>query len=346
MAENGQPLQTMTGKAHATLDWGYKGMRTLVIENQLLRVVYLLDKGGDIIELKYKPLDVDLMWHAPQGHVNPAEYVPSIATVESSFNDLYGGGWQDAVPVIGNGPQEHRGAKYGTHGESPVMRWDCELLEEEGSTASAIMRVQGVRYPFRLEKTVRIESDQAALRLSEELSNLSPQTLEFFWLQHPAFGEPFLSPGDEITIPPGSEINNMEELNPNGRIAGGRFPWPNVKSRRGGANIDLSLVPPRDLVAEETSFISVTEGWYALKNPELGLSFKLEWDPLIFRWVWFWQDYNLPDYPYYGAAWNVAIEPATSLPNNIAKQRGDDDGVKIPGNSSIVTELTATLEAV
>lgn len=333
----------MAAKARATTDWVYRGMRTLILENKLLRAVYLLDKGADLIELKYKPLDIDLMWHAPQGHINPAEYVQPVATAESSFNDLYGGGWQDAVPVIGNGPQEHRGAKYGTHGESPVMRWDCEILESEGSEATALLQVQGVRYPFKLEKTIRIKDDQAALEISEKLSNLSPQNLEFFWLQHPSFGEPFLSPGDRISLPVGSQVDNIEEMNPNGRIAGGRFDWPEVKSRRGESNIDLSVVPPRELVTEETSFIMMKEGWYALNNSELDLSFRLDWDPLIFPWVWFWQDYNLPDYPYYGGTWNIAIEPATSLPNNIAKQREDDDGLKIAGKSSITTELKATI---
>ncbi len=319
-------------------------MRTLVLENPLLRIVFLLDKGGDMIELKYKPLDLDLLWHAPQGHINPAEYVPSISTPESSFNDLYGGGWQDALPVIGNGPQEHRGAKYGTHGESPVMRWSGEVLEAEGSAASAVLRVEGVRYPFAIEKTVRIESDSAMLQLSETLSNSSPQALEFFWLQHPSFGEPFLSPDDAISLPPGSEVENFEGINPHGRIAEGKYPWPSVRSRKDGT-IDLSRIPPRDLVVEETCFVRMKEGWYALKNPGLGLTFRLDWDPQIFPWLWFWQDYNQPDYPYYGGAWNIALEPATSLPNDVAKKRGYDDGLKISGKHSVTTELKATIEA-
>ncbi|HXQ92756.1 MAG TPA: DUF4432 family protein [Nitrososphaerales archaeon] len=329
-------------QAHASLDWHYKGMRTLILENRLIRVVYLLDKGADIIELKYKPLDLDLMWHSPPGYVNPKEYVQPIATSESSFNDLYGGGWQDAVPVIGNGPQEHRGARYGTHGESPVMHWECAIEQEEGDTVSAIMSVEGIRYPFRLEKTVKINKDEAKLTIKEKLSNKSPQTLEFFWLQHPSFGEPFLRPGNRIDLPPGSSVDNLEEINPYGRIAGGKSLWPIAKSRN-GSEIDLSEIPSREIVAEETAFINVKEGWYSLTNPKLDLSFKLEWDVSIFRWIWFWQNYNLPDYPYYGSAWNIAIEPATSPPNNIAKQRGIDANLRIPGKSSVVTELTASI---
>lgn len=336
----------MTAKARATLDWHFRGMRTLILENSLLRAVYLLDKGGDLIELTYKPMNMDLLWHAPQGHVNPSGYVQSIATVESSFNDLYGGGWQDCVPVIGNGPQEHRGAKYGTHGESPVMRWDCEILEQEGSSASALLSVQGIRYPFKLEKKLQLEKDQSVLKIEEKLSNTSPQNLEFFWLQHPAFGEPFLAPDDEISLPVGSQIENFQDINPNGRIAEGSFQWPHARSRRNGSKIDLSLVPPRDIIAEETCFVKVKdEGRYALTNPSSGLSFELKWDPSIFRWLWFWQNYNMPDYPYYGSAWNIAIEPATTPPTDIAKKKGCEDSLKIAGRSSITTELTATISS-
>ena len=33
-------------------EWTFKGMRTLILENRLLRVVILLDKGSDIIEFQ------------------------------------------------------------------------------------------------------------------------------------------------------------------------------------------------------------------------------------------------------------------------------------------------------
>ena len=109
-SSTGSTAPDMTGKALATLDWHYKGMKTLVMENRLVRIVFLLDKGGDIIELKYKPLDIDLTWHAPQGHVNPAEYIPSIAIADGSFNDLLRRG------LAGRGPcnwQRSSGTSWG-----------------------------------------------------------------------------------------------------------------------------------------------------------------------------------------------------------------------------------------
>ena len=35
----------------ATTDWAFRGMRTLILENEYLRVVSLLDKGSDIMEI-------------------------------------------------------------------------------------------------------------------------------------------------------------------------------------------------------------------------------------------------------------------------------------------------------
>ena len=136
---------------------------------------------------------------------------------------------------LGTVRRNHRGAKYGTHGESPVVSWNCEIEKEEGSIASAKLSVRGVRYPFQLDKQVEINKDEAKLSIRETLTNYASQDLEFFWLQHPSFGEPFLAPGDQISLPPGTEIENIVEINPNGRIDGGKFSWPqgNGKKIRG-----------------------------------------------------------------------------------------------------------------
>jgi len=81
-----------------SLDWAFKGMRTIILENECLRIVSLLDKGSDIMEFRYKPLDIDLMWHSPMGYRNPSVFVESGTFTLSSFLDFYGGGWQDIPP--------------------------------------------------------------------------------------------------------------------------------------------------------------------------------------------------------------------------------------------------------
>lgn len=49
------------------MEYLYRGLPTISLENELLRVTVLAGKGGDIFEFLYKPLDVDFMWRSPWG---------------------------------------------------------------------------------------------------------------------------------------------------------------------------------------------------------------------------------------------------------------------------------------
>jgi hypothetical protein len=42
-------------------EWTLRGMRAAVIENELLRVLVLLDKGAEILEFCYKPLGLSVV---------------------------------------------------------------------------------------------------------------------------------------------------------------------------------------------------------------------------------------------------------------------------------------------
>lgn len=78
-------------------EWTFRGMRTLVLENELLRVTVLLDRGSDIVELRYKPLDLDLLHFGQQGLRNPMQEIPSAYT-DSPYLDFFNGGWNEILP--------------------------------------------------------------------------------------------------------------------------------------------------------------------------------------------------------------------------------------------------------
>ncbi len=325
-----------------SLDWSYKGMKTLIMENEKLRVVSLIDKGSDIIEFTHKPSNIDVMWHSPMGYRNPKFFIASCPASRGSFIDFYGGGWQDILPSAG-GPSIHRGAEWGIHGETALIPWNCVITKDSRSEVEAYLSVEGYRYPLRVEKRISMKSGDAKIRIDEKITNMSSQDLEFSWLHHPAFGEPFLAPGCRVYVPAREVVVRGVEEAPYGRLREGRYSWPKVLDRS-GVEVDLSIIPDRDLVAEETCFLTqLEEGWYALINPELKLGFGLTWDKEVFDWLWFWQNYNKPDYPWYGMAWNVALEPCTSYPGGLNEQLKEGTAELIRGGESIETSLTAVL---
>ena len=123
-------------------------MRTLVLENPQLRLVSLLDKGSDIVELIYKPLDVDVLFHAPTGYRKPGSFTGTSRRSEGEFMEYYGGGWQDILPFAGNESFKHRMGEWGMHGETPLLPWDTSIEKESSSEVSVKLSVKIPRYPF------------------------------------------------------------------------------------------------------------------------------------------------------------------------------------------------------
>src|SRR4051812_30876723 len=76
------------------------GMRAVFLENELLRVGVLADRGTDMFELLYKPRDLDFAWLAAGGVRDARTF-----TLGSSepFLDVYPGGWQEVLPNGGGG---------------------------------------------------------------------------------------------------------------------------------------------------------------------------------------------------------------------------------------------------
>ena len=72
-----------------SLDYTYKGMRVAFLENELIRVGVLLDKGADIFEFTYKPHDIDFLWQSPIPMRSP--FVATSALAEGNFHDYYYG---------------------------------------------------------------------------------------------------------------------------------------------------------------------------------------------------------------------------------------------------------------
>ena len=75
-------------------EFTYRGLRMLVMENEIVRVSILLDKGADIIEFRHKPSDTDFMLQTPLGVRLMVNNFDMVASPVGPFPDYYEGGWQ------------------------------------------------------------------------------------------------------------------------------------------------------------------------------------------------------------------------------------------------------------
>ncbi len=297
--------------AKVCVDWSYKGMRTVTLENRLVKVSILLDKGSDIFELVYKPLDIDLIWHSPTGYRNPASHIQDVSSPADVFHDYYGGGWNDIFPNYGN-PSSNRGAKFVGHAESALLPWNCSESSEKNGIASVNLSADCVRYPIRAEKKITLASDKPLLTISEDLINLGEQSVEISWAQHIAYGEPFVGPDLRIDVPATRAVTSTFEVS-NSRLAPGmEFKWPLAPGANGG-KVDLSRLPERSYrVQEDFPIFDLRPACYDLYNAKLDLGVRVNWNRETFPILWYWLYWGVLDYPFFGRGRTLALEPTTS----------------------------------
>src|SRR3974377_1121168 len=98
------------------------GCRALQLDNDLISVTVLPDKGADIYSFVSKPHNLDVLWKSPW---QPRPGVPAAmaALSEAAWLDQYEGGWQVLFPNAGDACA-YRGAALSFHGEASASPWE------------------------------------------------------------------------------------------------------------------------------------------------------------------------------------------------------------------------------
>ncbi len=298
-------------------EYELKGMRTVFLENEQLRVGILADKGADLFEFNYKPRDMDFAWLTAKGIQNPTSYLSTSPDPVATFIDYYLGGWQEIFPNAGP-PVSYQGALLGQHGEVSNLPWDYQVIEDNEMLVAVKFLVKTQKVPFAIEKVVRLRSGERQLEIEETIRNESTVPLHAMWGQHITFGQPFLSEGCRITLPAGvSVVPHDVPTNPTGRRvkAGTTYSWPTAQSET-GEKVDLSVLPPRGTSSEELYLLGFQDGWYEIHNPLHKLGMRVEWDARVMPYMWFWQEFGATQgYPWYGRHYNVGLELFSSYPD-------------------------------
>lgn len=325
--------------------WMFDGLRTIVLENTLLRVVVLVDKGSDIVEFRYKPHDLDFLHLAPGGIRNPArDVVP--AAGDSPYLDYFSGGWNEILP--NGGPSvTYQGADLGQHGEISLLPWSYAILQDDPAQVAVRLWVRAIRTPFYVEKTLSMVPGTAALFIDERLLNEGGEPLDFMWGHHIAFGRPFLDEGVVIDAP-ARRIEAQGEwpnYGPRRFKPSSTGQWPNIGSLDGPAE-DAGIVPPFGAMqAQEMAYLSgLEDGWYAITNPTRRVGFGIRFDPSVFRYIWYWQQMGnvASGFPWWRRLHTQALEPWSSYPSDgLAEAIRNGTALRLEAGGDLRTSLCA-----
>ena len=321
--------------------WSFRGLKTAILENELLRVVILVDKGADIYQLVHKPTDVDFLFRFPTGVRDPRRFLPTTGDPVGVWMDTYEGGWQTVFPA-GGFPAQYKEGAFGLHADANLVPWDCAVVEDTPERASIRFWVRTARAPFFFEKTLSLTSGSSVLEVDQTLTNEGGEPVHCVWGEHIALGPPFLSEDCLLDLPGGTIINHSTLFHPNTRLAPDlRTPWPMTRSID-GSEVDMRRIPARSNGTYDMSyFTDMPEGWYAVTNQKLGVGLGVRFPTEVYRFLWYWQSFGGGSgYPFWNRTYNVGLEPFTSYDNGgLATAVENGTALEVQPGEEVTTSL-------
>ncbi len=325
----------------------WRGRRLIVLENQRLRIGVLADKGGEIVEFRYKPLDLDVLWHAPQSVLPPGQAAPSSPRGQGPFLDYYPGGWQEILPNAGPATT-YKGAELGQHGEASLLPWDVRVVEDRAERIDVEFAVETVRTPFRLVRRMILEHDSPILHFNESLTNLGEEQMHYAWGHHPTIGAPFLEEGCEIRLPDCEVIQPAAMEGLQRRFVTGHIgAYPNLLDTTGKPDCVDQVKAKANRTEDVLLFSNFAHGSCSVRNTKLALAFSLQWDRATFPYFWSWQVYGGSwGYPYYGRAYTLGLEPFNCPIMQLSEAVGKNLVPALAAGGTVTTELEARIETI
>jgi len=309
----------------------------VVLENRHLRVLVSLTRGGEILELRDKRLDLDVLWHA-EAALPATPFVPTVNRPEGNYLDHFGGGWQEIFPS-GGPPTTVAGAAFGQHGEVALLPWRCEVEIDSPECLRVRLWTLCRRYPFLVERWLMVRQDEAALLWAGRATNRSPMDLNVMWGHHIVFGPPFVSSTLRLLLPPGTPVRAPDDLVVES-FHPGEQTWPAL-ARDGTSSEGVASIPE----AQNHLFVGpLTCGHAALVNDALGLGVALTWERQELPYVWCWSvNAGGRAYPTYGMETLLAVEPFTSPFMALPDASSHGLAPRVVGHGSLAHTVTCTL---
>lgn len=318
------------------------GHTVVVLENAHVRVAVLPHRGAQIVELRHKATDVDLLWRSPWPALPAGIAPPWPPGPGEAFLDDYLGGWQEMFPSCGD-PTVVAGGRLGVHGEATTLPWTVSSTDERDDRVVVTFTVETRRTPFRLERRMTLLRDASTVQLHERATNLGRHAVSFAWGHHPTFGAPFLEEGCELSTDAATVVTHAHHHDDAMRLQPGRTTaWPHAVARD-GTTVDLSAIPGPDARSHDWAYLTdFREGWVALRRPRDGLGVAMRWDTAVMPHLLAWQQYGgASGAPWFGRAYVLGLEPLSLLPAAADAARGAPM-LRLDGGDTLAFTMTVT----
>lgn len=287
----------------------YKDQPAVTLESGILAAQFLPGMGAKMASLIHKPSGFELLVQRPGSAYLAQPYAGDYVAGECS-------GFDDMFPTIDEcfyPRPPWKGVLAPDHGEVWALAWGSQVEAE-----SLRLAVNGVRFPYRLEKQVCF-AEPSVLRIDYRLTNPVDFEFDFLWAAHIMLN---LEEGARLILPAGvgkivSRLSYSSDL---GRY-GDEFDWP-VCTLAGGGTRDLRQMRPPAVRDAAKYFVKgrMPEGWCRLDYPGRGLALTLSFpaDRVPYLGI-------LPNEGGWQGLYNLFLEPGTASFDdlNAARARGE-----------------------
>ena len=277
----------------------YKDQDAVILESEEVRAVLLPRWGAKLASLLHKPTGIETLWQNP-----------GTAYLKTGYGDPYErgelSGFDEMFPTISRCFYEAApwtGVEAPDHGEVWSLPWESSL-----SAGSVKMSVNGVHFPYTLEKEVSLDGSRLVSRY--RASNLSGFPLDFIWAAHPLFNA---AEGMQFIVPAG--MDRIVNAVPGSVLSayGEELTFPVARSR-GRGELRLDRVPAKNTTGWQKYWFAgpVSEGWCMLLDPATGLTIGMAWPKEKVPYLGMWLNEGG-----YAGQYNIAPEPATGAMDRI-----------------------------
>ena len=284
----------------------YKGVDSVVLENDTYRVEFLPDSGGKMVSLIDRKNDYEFLVQKDWPDYRKGTFAGSYVEAECS-------GFDDMFPTIDECEYENepwKGIMLADHGEVWSLPWRV-LAEDERSLK---LSVHGIRFPYILEKQIVLSDDGVCL--DYELSNPTPFDFDYLWGGHMMIN---VEEGMKVVLP--DDFKTAVSVLSNGVAEyGDTYTWPWLKDKNGD-DYRGDIVRNKSAGGFEKYYFidKVREGTCLLEYPDGRKHLRISW--------------SVDTVPYLGilmnedgwdGLYNIFIEPCSigfDRPD-VARQRG------------------------